>query len=84
MFLRESVFAFTFKGFRLESILYLARVSTFIQFMCPFLETDISERQVGVRYEVAELPITLPFQKPAMDKPNPKQGIGKLIVPILS
>ena len=52
--------------------------------MCPFLETDISERQVGVRYEVAELPITLPFQKPAMDKPNPKQGIGKLIVPILS
>uniref|UniRef100_A0A803KS83 WD-repeat protein n=1 Tax=Chenopodium quinoa TaxID=63459 RepID=A0A803KS83_CHEQI len=37
---------------------------------------DVSERQIGVRYEVADLPITLPFQKPAMDKPNPKQGIG--------
>lgn len=52
--------------------------------MSPFLEADVSERQIGVKYEVAELPISLPFQKPAMDKPNPKQGIGKLIVfPIL-
>lgn len=37
---------------------------------------DVSERQIGVRYDVADLPITLPFQKPATDKPNPKQGIG--------
>lgn len=50
--------------------------------MCLFLEADFSERQIGVRYEVAELPITLPFQKPVMDKPNPKQGIGKLIVSV--
>ncbi|XP_059461014.1 uncharacterized protein LOC132190135 isoform X1 [Corylus avellana] len=36
---------------------------------------DASER-LRVRYEVMELPITLPFQKPPADKPNPKQGIG--------
>ncbi|XP_040947724.1 WD repeat-containing protein WRAP73 isoform X3 [Gossypium hirsutum] len=28
-----------------------------------------------VRYEVMEVPITFPFQKPPADKPNPKQGI---------
>jgi hypothetical protein len=28
-------------------------------------------------YEVTEVPISLPFQKPPADKPNPKQGIGK-------
>ncbi|KVI04530.1 WD repeat-containing protein WRAP73 isoform X1 [Cynara cardunculus var. scolymus] len=31
---------------------------------------------IDVRYDVMELPITLPFQKPPADKPNPKQGIG--------
>ncbi|KAF6176735.1 hypothetical protein GIB67_031546 [Kingdonia uniflora] len=31
-----------------------------------------------VRYKVMELPISLPFQKPPADKPNPKQGIGLL------
>ncbi|KAK4786807.1 hypothetical protein SAY86_010640 [Trapa natans] len=31
-----------------------------------------------VRYEVIEVPIALPFQKPPADKPNPKQGIGLL------
>ncbi|KAL8224046.1 hypothetical protein R6Q57_019521 [Mikania cordata] len=31
---------------------------------------------VDVRYDVMELPITLPFQKPPAEKPNPKQGIG--------
>nr|KJB51377.1 hypothetical protein B456_008G214300 [Gossypium raimondii] len=31
-----------------------------------------------VRYEVMEVPITFPFQKPPADKPNPKQGIGLL------
>jgi len=25
-----------------------------------------------------EVPINLPFQKPPAEKPNPKQGIGKL------
>ncbi|KAG6781263.1 hypothetical protein POTOM_012403 [Populus tomentosa] len=29
-----------------------------------------------VMYEVTEVPISLPFQKPPADKPNPKQGIG--------
>lgn len=38
---------------------------------------DASEGHFRVRYEVMELPITLPFQKPPADKPNPKQGIGK-------
>lgn len=34
------------------------------------------ERPVGVRYDVMEVPITLPYQKPLADKPNPKQGVG--------
>ncbi|KAL9995136.1 putative transcription factor WD40-like family [Helianthus debilis subsp. tardiflorus] len=32
---------------------------------------------IDVRYDVMELPVTFPFQKPPTDKPNPKQGIGK-------
>lgn len=36
------------------------------------------EGPLRVRYEVAAVPITLPFQKPPPDKPNPKQGIGLL------
>ncbi|KAH7687595.1 Six-bladed beta-propeller TolB-like protein [Dioscorea alata] len=31
-----------------------------------------------VKYKLMDLPINLPSQKPAMDKPNPKQGIGLL------
>lgn len=29
-----------------------------------------------VKYKLMDLPINLPSQKAAMDKPNPKQGIG--------
>ncbi|KZV41070.1 hypothetical protein F511_14046 [Dorcoceras hygrometricum] len=36
------------------------------------------EAYVHVRYDVMELPITLPSQKPPVDKPNPKQGIGAM------
>ncbi|CAB4300403.1 unnamed protein product [Prunus armeniaca] len=36
---------------------------------------DASEGHFRVRYEVTEVPISLPFQKPPADKPNPKQGI---------
>lgn len=31
-----------------------------------------------VKYKVMDVPISLPFQKPAADKPNPKQGVGLL------
>ncbi|KAL5973176.1 hypothetical protein ACLOJK_037203, partial [Asimina triloba] len=31
-----------------------------------------------VRYKVMDFPISLPYQKPPPDKPNPKQGIGLL------
>lgn len=37
---------------------------------------DPSEGHNQVRYDVMELPISLPYQKPPADKPNPKQGIG--------
>lgn len=47
------------------------------------LKEDASEGHFGVRYDVMELPITLPFQKPPADKPNPKQGIGKPPLPHL-
>lgn len=38
---------------------------------------NIAEGQL-VKYKVIDLPITVPTQKPAADKPNPKQGIGKI------
>lgn len=38
---------------------------------------DAPEVHYRVRYDVTEVPITLPCQKPPADKPNPKQGIGK-------
>ncbi|XP_057778536.1 uncharacterized protein LOC130997287 [Salvia miltiorrhiza] len=34
------------------------------------------ETCIQVRYDVLEVPVTLPTQKPPADKPNPKQGIG--------
>ncbi|GAB2294098.1 hypothetical protein Dimus_028317 [Dionaea muscipula] len=40
---------------------------------------NASEEQSTVRYEVVEVPIALPFQKPSVDKPNPKQGVGLLL-----
>lgn len=39
---------------------------------------------IDVRYDVVELPITLPFQKPPADKPNPKQGIGNNKLSVLT
>lgn len=36
------------------------------------------EGPVRIRYKVMDLPISLPFQKPPADKPNPKQGVGLL------
>jgi hypothetical protein len=39
---------------------------------------DASEGYISVRYEVMELPVAFPFQKPPADKPNPKQGVGLL------
>ncbi|TXG70541.1 hypothetical protein EZV62_005476 [Acer yangbiense] len=38
--------------------------------------SDAPDGHFRVRYEVMEVPITLPSQKPLADKPNPKQGIG--------
>ncbi|KAG6415977.1 hypothetical protein SASPL_123398 [Salvia splendens] len=35
-----------------------------------------AETCIQVRYDVLEVPVTLPTQKPPADKPNPKQGIG--------
>ncbi|KAL0400997.1 UNVERIFIED_CONTAM: WD repeat-containing protein WRAP73 [Sesamum latifolium] len=37
---------------------------------------NAAETYIQVRYDVMEVPITLPSQKPPADKPNPKQGIG--------
>ncbi|GER50818.1 WD-repeat protein [Striga asiatica] len=37
---------------------------------------NTSETYNQVRYEVMEVPVTLPSLKPPADKPNPKQGIG--------
>lgn len=37
---------------------------------------NASEAHIQVRYNVLEIPINLPSQKPPADKPNPKQGIS--------
>lgn len=37
---------------------------------------NAAETCIQVRYDVLEVPVTLPSQKPHPDKPNPKQGIG--------
>ncbi|PIA50340.1 hypothetical protein AQUCO_01300824v1 [Aquilegia coerulea] len=39
---------------------------------------NLPEGPVRIRYKVMELPVSLPFQKPPVDKPNPKQGVGLL------
>ncbi|KAL0913435.1 hypothetical protein M5K25_016896 [Dendrobium thyrsiflorum] len=39
---------------------------------------NAAEGSSGVKYKLMCLPISLPYQKPAIDKPNPKQGIGLL------
>ena len=49
-----------------------------------FSSENGSEGQVQVRYDVMEVPITLPFQKPPADKPNPKQGISKLCISFIT
>lgn len=39
---------------------------------------NAGEGNSRVKYKVMDLPVSLPFQKPVTDKPNPKQGIGLL------
>ncbi|PKA61140.1 hypothetical protein AXF42_Ash006036 [Apostasia shenzhenica] len=39
---------------------------------------DCAEGYSRVKYELMDFPISLPYQKPAIDKPNPKQGTGLL------
>ncbi|XP_008798782.2 WD repeat-containing protein WRAP73 [Phoenix dactylifera] len=39
---------------------------------------NVAEGNSRVKYKVMDFPISLPSQKPAIDKPNPKQGIGLL------
>lgn len=48
----------------------------------PFF-VDAAEGHDRVRYEIMDVPITLPSQKPPSDKPNPKQGVGKSLLPVL-
>ncbi|XP_022159755.1 WD repeat-containing protein WRAP73 isoform X3 [Momordica charantia] len=40
---------------------------------------DSTEGHFRVRYDVTEVPVTLPSQKPPADKPNPKQGVGLML-----
>ncbi|KAG6497513.1 WD repeat-containing protein WRAP73-like isoform X1 [Zingiber officinale] len=39
---------------------------------------NAAEGNLRVKYKVIDCPFSVPFQKPAADKPNPKQGIGLL------
>lgn len=40
------------------------------------LTENVADGNSGIKYKVMDIPISLPFQKPTVDKPNPKQGIG--------
>lgn len=71
-----SLNTFACMPFQLFSIRELQPFSYLIWFICPPL-ADARGGHFKVRYEVMEVPITFPFQKPLADKPNPKQGIGK-------
>ncbi|XP_074583847.1 uncharacterized protein LOC141839894 isoform X2 [Curcuma longa] len=42
------------------------------------IQENAAEGNLRVKYKVMDCPFSLPFQKPAADKPNPKQGIGLL------
>lgn len=42
----------------------------------PYNGDAAPENYTEVRYDIMELPVTLPTLKPPADKPNPKQGIG--------
>ncbi|RZR91160.1 hypothetical protein BHM03_00019211 [Ensete ventricosum] len=53
--------------------------------LCPTVQSKVlggkrrqesaAEGNTRVKYKVMDFPVSLPFQKPAPDKPNPKQGI---------
>ena len=49
----------------------------FIHVHNSFVDNGGDTLPTGVRYKVVELPVTLPYQKAPVDKPNPKQGVGK-------
>eukprot|EP00249_Psilotum_nudum_P019417 c27244_g1_i2 orf=626-1765(+) len=40
---------------------------------------DSAEGHMRVRYKVMEFPATVLSQKPPLDKPNPKQGVGRCV-----
>ncbi|RRT45266.1 hypothetical protein B296_00005460 [Ensete ventricosum] len=54
--------------------------------LCPTVQSKVlggkrrqesaAEGNTRVKYKVMDFPVSLPFQKPAPDKPNPKQGIA--------
>ncbi|KAG5616544.1 hypothetical protein H5410_016368 [Solanum commersonii] len=50
--------------------------SAFLSGSLAEMENNASEAHIQVRYNVLEVPINLPSQKPPADKPNPKQGIS--------
>jgi hypothetical protein len=45
--------------------------------LCAGVPSDSLRR---VFYKVVEAPVTIPSQKPPVDKPNPKQGIGRHLI----
>ena len=49
----------------------------FLHVQNSFVDNGGDTLPTGVRYKVVELPVTLPYQKAPVDKPNPKQGVGK-------
>jgi len=63
-----------------ENFRTILLVCNLILFSSVVLCADASEGYISVRYEVMELPVAFPFQKPPADKPNPKQGVGKLFL----
>ena len=61
-----------------DFVVPLVFCSLMLSFIVFRFSDDAPETRIEVRYDVMELPINLPCQKPPADKPNPKQGIGKL------
>lgn len=50
------------------------------RFLVVLVDNASNTANTRVRYAVTEFPVTLPFQKAPVDKPNPKQGVGKVFM----
>lgn len=75
--LHQFLFFIFFSFFNLHNLLLFDKSISLL------LSENGPEGHSSARYKVMELPISLPYQKPPPDKPNPKQGVGEFLLYLL-